>query len=103
MCGASQKCWRRQRISLDFVPGLCYRNAMLKIAPATARGTLYTLRKQSDDSIHRHGYGPDEIEITDAMVAAAVRAMRDSGVLEYPGLVDESLMRRVLWVALASR
>ena len=50
---------------------------------------------------NRLGYEPDEI--TEAMVAAGLRVLHDSGVLEYPGLVDESLVRRVLWVALAAR
>lgn len=44
-----------------------------------------------------------EIEITQNMVTAALRVLRKSGALEYESLVDESLMRLILWVALAER
>jgi len=45
----------------------------------------------------------DEVVITPAMVAAGLRVLRESGALEYENLVDETLMRRILWVALAER
>lgn len=41
-------------------------------------------------------------EPTREMIAAGLRVIHDSGALEHPGLVDEALMRRILWVALAS-
>lgn len=45
----------------------------------------------------------DDVEITPKMVEAGLRVLRDSGVLEYENLVDESLMRRILWVSFACR
>lgn len=57
------------------------------------------------DSLQRLGQAgtENEIEITPEMVQAGLRALRASGVLEYENLVDENLMRRVLWLALAAR
>jgi hypothetical protein len=50
---------------------------------------------------YQGGYEPDEI--TDAMTAAALRVLRNSGALEYEYLVNETLMRRVLKAALDAR
>ena len=43
------------------------------------------------------------IEITPAMTAAGVRVMRESGMLEHDGLVDDFLIGEVLREALAAR
>jgi hypothetical protein len=44
-----------------------------------------------------------EVEISKEMVAAGLRVLRQSGALEYENLVDEGLMRRILWIALSER
>lgn len=49
------------------------------------------------------GYEPDKIEVSDAMVAASLAVLRQSGLLEYPGLIDESLVKDVLRAGLAAR
>lgn len=43
------------------------------------------------------------IEVTPAMVEAGLRVLRECGLIEHPGLIDGSLVRKVLWVALAAR
>jgi hypothetical protein len=43
------------------------------------------------------------VEISKEMVAAGLRVLRKSGTLEYENLVDEGLMRRILWIALSER
>lgn len=45
----------------------------------------------------------DKIRVTPVMVAEGLRVIRDSGTLEYENLVDETLMKRILWAALAKQ
>lgn len=51
---------------------------------------------QQPENIH-------QIEITRAMVDAGIRALRESGRFEHPGLIDSVLVTEVLREALAAR
>jgi hypothetical protein len=55
--------------------------------------------------LHKSGQAgaTNEVHVTPAMIAAGVAVLRDSGLFEHPGLIDASLVREVLGVALAAR
>jgi len=45
--------------------------------------------------MNRGGYEPEEFEVTDAMVAAGVTALLESGLVDDPLEVDKSLVAQI--------